>query len=112
MQSGGAAPTLPLETQVAILSTTMDGVLLDLERARMEREDFRQGNAPAPHFVRPPHGSLSWRQTVRALNRAWDDVGREEDDMDRIARDDPQDDEGYDGRYEEGFDGGWEWDEE
>ena len=33
--------TLAPETQVAILSTVMSGVLLDLERARMEREDFR-----------------------------------------------------------------------
>ena len=38
--------TLAPETQVAILSTVMNGVLLDLERARMEREDFRQGKGP------------------------------------------------------------------
>ena len=37
---------LPGETQAAILATAMDSVLLDLERARMEREDFRQGNSP------------------------------------------------------------------
>ena len=37
---------LPGDTKAAILATVMDAVLLDLERARMEREDFRQGNAP------------------------------------------------------------------
>ena len=49
--------TLPADAQVAILSTVMDGVLLDLERARMEREDFRQGNSPCtaltPDFRNP-----------------------------------------------------------
>ena len=34
------------EAQAAILAPVMDGVLLDLERARMEREDFRQGRGP------------------------------------------------------------------
>ena len=45
--------TLPADAQVAILSTVMDGVLLDLERARMEREE---GNAPVtfePDFRDP-----------------------------------------------------------
>ena len=49
--------TPPADAQVAILSTVMDGVLLDLERARMEREDFRQGNSPCtalgPDFKDP-----------------------------------------------------------
>ena len=39
-----------------VLSTTMDSVLLDLERARMEREDFRQGNGPAFPF----DGNVVW----------------------------------------------------
>ena len=38
-------PSLPAEIQRSVLSMAMDSVLLDLERARMEREDFRQGNA-------------------------------------------------------------------
>ena len=44
--------TPPADAQVAILSTVMDGVLLDLERARMEREDFRQGNSPCAAICR------------------------------------------------------------
>ena len=49
-----------------ILSMTMDSVLLDLERARMEREDFRQGNGPHPAAAMfDPN--ISWRSECRAL---------------------------------------------
>ena len=37
---------LPTDVKAEIVKRTMDSVLLDLERARMEREDYRQGNAP------------------------------------------------------------------
>ena len=34
-------PMLPQDTQLSIVSMAMDSVLLDLERAAMEREDWR-----------------------------------------------------------------------
>ena len=64
----------------------MDSVLLDLERARMEREDFRQGNAIAGVcFTASGKRPYTWRQDnvikvgqvdegIQALSRIWDEL--------------------------------------
>ena len=55
--------SLPVETQAAILAIGMDSVRLDLERARMEREDFRQGNSFAGFcFSASGKRPYTWRQ--------------------------------------------------
>lgn len=52
---------LSAELANRVLATTMDSMLLDLERARMEREDFRQGNAPGPPAWSKRTTDRSWR---------------------------------------------------
>ena len=55
-----AMSMLPAPIQQSIVSMAMDSVLLDLERARMEREDFRQGSAIK-------HSLFTWRTYDRIL---------------------------------------------
>ena len=40
--------------------SAIEGVTLDLERARMEREDFRQGNAPI--WIQEPQNNVSYNK--------------------------------------------------
>ena len=80
--------TLAPETQVAILSTVMDGVLLDLERARMEREDFRQGKGPCTAlnmgFTNPNFTTerilRNWGNEINDLNQRLDRQESESED--------------------------------
>ncbi len=52
------------------LPTAMDKVMLDLERARMEREDFRQGKANVSgYFPETANDNFSWTcQVIRNLD--------------------------------------------
>ena len=47
------------------VSPAIEAVTLDLERARMEREDFRQGNAPL--FIQPPENNVSHNKVRKWL---------------------------------------------
>ena len=52
--------------------TAIDQVTLDLERARMEREDFRQGSAPI-WILKHATNNVSWRKLRRYLHdEIWD----------------------------------------
>ena len=55
------------EAKAEILATVMDGVLLDLERARMEREDFRQGNAPVTFDPDPRDPNCTTKALFRRI---------------------------------------------
>ena len=58
---------LSFDVRDMILRNTMDSVLLDLERARMQREDYRQGNgAFTEHHT--------WRQMVKVLKNTVDEL--------------------------------------
>ena len=74
MAAGIAPPTLPLETQVAVLSTAMDGVLLDLERARMRAEDYAVAHLEKMRVKRVRD---EWAHLVDQYER-----GRDEDEDD------------------------------
>ena len=87
---------LPAAIQLSIVSTAMDSVLLDLERARMEREDFRQGNAPARLVVtHTGDRTFTWRQddmiqcnNINVAHDALFTIKEELRDMDgRVPRD-------------------------
>ena len=64
--------TPPADAQVAILSTVMDGVLLDLERARMERENL--GNSPCtalgPDFRDPNCTTKAFFRRIMTSDRS------------------------------------------
>ena len=52
------------DTKANILATMVDSILLDLERARMTAEDFRQGRGPCT-----TNGEVvSWRKQLRRVN--------------------------------------------
>ena len=66
-----------MDVKTEIVTRTMDSVLLDLERARMEREDFKQGNAPTSAIsVGGVWSATTWRywnkRHVAELNEAND----------------------------------------
>ncbi len=63
-----------------ILSTAMDSVLLELERARMEREDFRQGSQSLKKIAKAARGDMTtpdggipiWdARKIRRLTKNW-----------------------------------------
>ena len=61
-------PMLPQDTQLSIVSMAMDSVLLDLERARMEREDFRS-------LALRQGGEISdYRQALHDIRDELDDI--------------------------------------
>ena len=67
------------------LPSAIESVTLDLERARMEREDFRQGNTVSPHVGKPSNMTL--RQHFDELSDNFDDACTILSDIRHIAKD-------------------------
>ena len=57
-----------MDVKAEILTRTMDSVLLDLERARMTAEDFRQGNGPCSAVEGLETSNLMTKQALLNLS--------------------------------------------